>query len=126
MKKSDDMKKKGQEKKYFIILHILLFFYSWVAVFSKWASAQAFGSIKFWGLYGCALFVMFIYAIAWQQVLKKISLFTAYASKSVSVIWGLVWGYFLFNEKITLKSIVGAIVIMVGIYFVISDTEGEK
>ena len=40
-----------------------------------------------------------IYAIAWQQVIKKFSLSTAYANKSVYLLWSQIWAVVIFHEK---------------------------
>ena len=70
--------------------------------------------------------ILFAYAIAWQQVLKRLPLVTAYANKAVTVIWGLVLGSAFFQEKITLQKVIGAFIIIFGVYLVVSeDGEGE-
>ena len=70
--------------------------------------------------------ILFAYAIAWQQVLKRLPLVTAYANKAVTVIWGLVLGATFFQEKITLQKVIGAFIIIFGVYLVVSeDGEGE-
>lgn len=71
--------------------------------------------------YGIVLFDLFLYAIVWQRVLKRIPLVTAYANKGVTVIWGLIWGMLVFKEKITTCNIIGAMVIIVGIYMVVKE-----
>ena len=70
-------------------------------------------------------FPLFVYAIVWQQLLKKLPLVTAYANKAVTVIWGIVWGYFFFNEGITIYKLIGAVVIVIGVYLVVSS-DGES
>ncbi len=66
---------------------------------------------------------MGIYAIAWQQILKRLPLTVAYANKPVSLIWGMIWGSMLFREKITWNMILGAGIIFVGIYLVVTADE---
>ena len=56
-----------------------------------------------------------LYALGWQQVLKKMSLFMAYSGKAVVILWGLLWGVLLFQETITIRKIIGAVIIMFGI-----------
>lgn len=89
------------------------------------AAQQEFLSFKFFFFYGLVLLILFAYAIAWQQVLKKLPLVTAYANKAVTVIWGLVLGSVFFQEKITLQKVIGAFIIIFGVYLVVSE-EGER
>ena len=98
--------------KAFLMLHILLFVYSMGGICSKLAAAEKFLSIKFIVFYGILLFLMFFYAIMWQQILKKMKLVTAYANKSVTIVWGMLWGALLFKEHITVFNIIGIIIII--------------
>lgn len=109
-------------KKY-IGLHVMLMLFSLGEVCSKLASAQEFMSFKFILFYGLLILSLFLYAICWQQVLKVMPLTTAYANKSVVIIWGMVWGMLLFHEIITLKMIIGAIIIMAGVYLMVCEDE---
>lgn len=105
----------------YVFLHISLFIYSLATVFTKLASAYEFFSFEFLILYGTSILILFIYAILWQQNLKRISLTTAFANKSIVVIWGILWGALLFKEKVTLGMIIGSLIIFIGIKMVISD-----
>ncbi|MBQ6812114.1 MAG: EamA family transporter [Agathobacter sp.] len=118
------MKKFDKEKIMpFIQLHILLFLFSLGSVCSKVAGQAEFLSMKFIIFYGIVLVILFGYALVWQQLLKKLPLVTAYANKAVTVIWGLLWGTIIFKEKITLFNILGAALIILGIYVVVKADE---
>ena len=109
--------------KYFILLHIILALFSVSAVFSKLAAEEDTLSFK-WILYYCAiLFLLFVYAIAWQQIIKKMPIVTAYANKAVTVIWGIVYGMVIFREEITVTKVIGALIIIIGVYIVVSSDE---
>ena len=56
-----------------------------------------------------------IYAIAWQQIIKRLPLTFAYANKAIGVIWGMFWGLVAFGESITPKKIIGAVIVIAGI-----------
>lgn len=109
--------------KTFLQLHILLLIYSLSAVFSKLAGQNIFLSTPFIIFYGIVLFILFAYAIVWQQVIKKMPLVTAYSNKAVTVIWGLIWGMVFFKEKITGWNILGVIIIILGIVCVVKADE---
>ena len=123
------MMKKTKESnvKYIAILHIVLFVYSILGIASKIASGKDFLSLEFCFYYGIVILNLFLYAILWQQIIKKIPLITAYANKAVTVIWGIVWGSLFFKEEISFGKIVGAVIIILGIYLVVSTKdEGEN
>lgn len=109
--------------KYFVLLHIVLMVFSLTSIASKFASGADLLSMRFIVCYGLVIAGLGIYAIMWQQVIKHLPLITAYANKAVTVIWGIVWGYLVFDEAITVRKIVGAIVIVVGVYFIVTADE---
>lgn len=111
-----------KKKKYFIYLHILLVLYSLSAVFSKLASVEPFLSFKFCLFYGLVLFLLALYALCWQQIIKYLPLTTAYANKAVTVVWGILWGLLIFVEKLTPGKVLGAVFVICGIVlFALSD-----
>lgn len=101
--------------KVFLELHIMLLVYSICGVFSKKASAVTFLSLNFFVYYGIVFVLLAFYAVIWQQILKKVPLTTAYSNKAVTVIWGIIWGFILFDEKITIGKVIGAILVGIGI-----------
>ena len=67
-----------------------------------------------------------LYALGWQQVLKKLPLTTAYANKAVTIIWGIIWGLLLFGEHISIGKVIGAAFIIAGIVvFSLADDAGN-
>jgi len=107
-----------------ILLNVLLLVYSLSGVCSKLAAGEAFLSGRFLLFYGMVLFLMAVYAFAWQQIIKKLPLTMAYANKAVSVLWAMVWGGIFFEEKISLGKGIGAILVVSGIVlFALSDSK---
>lgn len=107
----------------FLLLHFLLFGYSICGVFSKLAANTPFPGLRFCIYYGTVIFILFLYAIGWQQVIKRMPLSSAYANKAVTTIWGLVWGVLLFHETITPGKIVGIVLIIAGVVVFSKDIE---
>ena len=97
------------------ILHIILLVFSLSTVLSKLASGEELLSLRFCGFYAGIIVLLGIYAIVWQQLIKHLPLIFAYANKAVTIIWGLIWGYLLFSESITLNKVIGALVVIAGI-----------
>lgn len=75
---------------------------------------------------GLVVLLLGIYAILWQQVIKKFELSVAYANKAVTLLWALIWGIVLFHEELTWGKVVGILVVMIGIYVLNSEKEHGK
>lgn len=89
--------------------------YACVSLFTKYASQQEFASMAYClGLAG-AVGVMGVYAICWQQILKRVELSTAYIFKGTSLIFIMLFAFVLFGEAITMMNVMGAAVIITGI-----------
>lgn len=104
----------------FLILYFAFFIYSFVSVCAKLAAGQAtiLGMLLFMGIEICLLG---IYAIIWQQALKRFPLVVAMSSKGITVILSLIWAILFFHEQITLWNMVGAGMIILGIGLVSAD-----
>lgn len=108
-------------KKY-VLLHLNILLFSFTSIFSKLASMEYNNNgIYGWKLY-LFLFLMvlncFIYAIAWQKVIKRFDLSTAYANRSVYLIWSQLWAVFIFHESLSVHNIVGICVVFIGVLVV--------
>lgn len=101
-------------KTVFVLLGVF-FLYALVSVFTKYTSLQDPFSLQYFvGLVG-AFGVMGVYAILWQQILRRIPLAEAYMFKGSSLIYLLFFSAILFGESITLANIVGSLLIVGGI-----------
>ena len=99
----------------YIVLIGINMLYACVSIFTKYASQQEFMSWNYMvGLIG-AVGVMGLYAVLWQQILKRIDLSLAYMFKGTSLIFVMLLAYILLGEQITWNNIVGAIIIISGI-----------
>ena len=114
------MKAAGRNK-YRILLYLSLLGYSLSSVLSKCASNYNLFSWKFILFYGGALAILVMYAVVWQQVLKHMALSTAYANKPIASLLSMLWGIVLFGETLRLPMIIGATLILTGIWIVVSD-----
>ncbi len=112
-------------KNKYVQLHIAILIYTLSSVFSKFASnslgVNGLFSFKTVSMLGGLVFILGLYAVVWQQVIKKIDLSVAYANKGISIMWTLVWAVMLFNEKLQVKNIVGALIIIIGIMVINYD-----
>lgn len=71
-------------------LHGMLMVYSMSGICSKLAAGESFLSARFCIYYAVIIVLLGVYAIGWQQVIKRIPLTTAFANKAVTVVWGIV------------------------------------
>ena len=78
---------KAQKIKTYVLLHVLMLIFSLSPVCSKLAGQQPFLSFKFVLFYGLVILLLGIYALLWQQIIKRMPLTTAYANKAVTGAW---------------------------------------
>lgn len=113
----------GTRGRTLVALHLLLAVFSLSGIMSKLAAQFPFMSTGFVLCYGGMIVVLGVYAIGWQQVIKRIPLTTAYANRAVTVIWGIVWGALLFDEVVSWQKVAGAAVVLAGV--VLFATAGD-
>ncbi len=119
--------KKNDRAKTLVLLHLMLMLYSLSAVCSKMAGGEAFLSLRFCLYYAAIILLLGLYAIGWQQVIKRMPLTTAFSNKAVTVIWGIFWGALIFREAITPGKIAGALLVIAGVVlFARADGEETK
>ena len=107
----------------YVLLHILLLVFSLGGICSKYAANSEFLSFRFFLFYGLVLLDLAIYAVAWQQIIKRLPLVTAYANKAVTIIWGLIWGIVIFGEALTVQKVIGTLIIVAGVVLVVKADE---
>lgn len=120
-----NMKKKIQWKD-LLMLQAVFFIYSISSVVSKFASGKDLLSFEFILFYGLDVMILGVYALLWQQVIKKFELSIAYANKAITLLWALVWGIVLFHEQITPGKAAGIVMVMIGIFILNSGEGGEE
>ena len=104
-----------------IILQVIILIYTLSTVTAKFASQEEFLSFKFIMLYGLEICILGVYAILWQQIIKKFEISVAYANRAMSLLWSIVWAIVFFGEQITLKNVIGVIIVIIGTIIVNSD-----
>ena len=114
--------------KTFLALHAFLMVYSVGSVVSKLAAGQAFLSPAFIALYAVEILILGLYAIGWQQFVKRMPLSVAYANKAVTVVWGCLWGVLIFHEHLTPGKVIGGLLVLAGValYGISDGRAGDK
>lgn len=103
------------------ILQAIIMIYTLSTVAAKFASGAEFLSLKFIICYGIEILILGIYAILWQQIIKRFDLSVAYANRAIGLLWSLVWATLFFNEVVTIKNVIGVIIVIIGTMIVNSD-----
>lgn len=112
------------------LLHLCIMVFSFTGVFAKAAAnaynAGGFTNPRLYIFVFAMLMVCVVYALAWQIVIKNISLHVAYANKSVYLIWGQIWAVCIYSEHLSLKSIIGVILVLIGVIIVTLNTDYDE
>lgn len=119
-----EKKKKKMSVLDIVLLQGVFFIYSISSVVAKIAISQD-TKLKVMIFYCLDVAVLGIYALLWQQLIKRYELSIAYANKAFTLFWSLIWGYFLFHEEITIGKIVGMVLVVIGI-LILNRTEVEE
>ena len=89
--------------------------YACTSIFTKMASRQKMLSWPYLLWIAGAIGVMGVYAILWQQVIKRMPLSTAFMFKGTSLVFVLLISSLLFSEAITVNNVIGSVIIIFGI-----------
>ena len=110
----------------FILLHLAVFILSIGTVCIKFAASKELLSFSFFAFFSGMIIALAIYALIWQQVLKSVSLTTAFVSKSATLFWSLLWGATIFNEEISISMVVGVLIVFVGVIMVVTGNNHNE
>lgn len=103
-------------------MQAIIVVYTFSGVFGKMATdGHDFMSREFILYVFLDVAVLGVYALLWQQALKRFPLHVAYSNRATATVWGIVWAYFVFGEAITVMNIVGTVFILAGTFLVNSD-----
>lgn len=102
----------------FLILYSSLFLYSLSGICTKFASRQEFLSARYIVFYAFAVAILGVYAVLWQQVLKRFPLSVAMANKPLVILLSFLWAVVLFKEALSVKTVIGAALMICGVVLV--------
>lgn len=97
-----------------LVLQIVIAIYTLSTVMAKQASGQPLFSVGFFGFYGAELLILGIYALLWQQMIKKFELSVAYTNRAMALLWSLIWAVVIFKDNITVKNVIGVALVIGG------------
>ena len=115
------MKLSKTKVKNFVLLHLCIWIYTGSSICSKLASQYPFLSSKYVFFTLLIFMILGIYAIFWQQIIKRFDASVAYSNKSVTTIWTLLYSVLFFGEGLTIYNVIGTAVLVTGVIMVASD-----
>ena len=108
-----------------LILQAVVVIYTLSSVVAKFATGQEMFSFSFFMFYGLEIVILGVYAILWQQMIKRFDLSVAYANRAMALLWSAVWAIVLFRDTLTLKQVFGIAFVVLGTIIVNSDQKPE-
>ena len=120
------MKQKGVTLKNIILLQAIIIIYTVSSVMAKFASANKETPIKFFLFLGLEFAILAVYAVLWQQMIKRFDLSVAYANRSMAILWSMIWAVIFFHDKITLRNVLGVLLVLLGTIVVNMDAAGGE
>lgn len=115
-----------QKIKNIILLQGVVIIYTFSGIMSKNASANRDNPVQFLFFFGMEFVILGIYALLWQQLIKRFELSVAYANRSMAILWSMLWAVIFFHDKITLKNIIGVLLVTLGTVIINTDTKNME
>ena len=109
-----------------LILQAVVLVYTFGSVVAKYASGAELFSFSFFLFYGAEIAILGIYAILWQQMIKRFDLSVAYANRAMAILWSALWAIILFGESLGIKQILGILLVVIGTVIVNADQNKEN
>ena len=109
-----------------VILQAVVVIYTLSSVVAKIATGSELFSFSFFLFYGLEIAILGVYAILWQQMIKRFELSIAYANRAMALLWSALWAVLLFRESLGTKQVIGIALVILGTVIVNADTPSEK
>lgn len=115
-----------QRLKNIIVLQAVVVVYTLSSVVAKLATGRELFSFAFFLFYGLEIVILGIYAILWQQMIRRFDLSVAYANRAMALLWSALWAVILFHEGLSVKQMLGIALVIMGTVIVNTDVSGGK
>ena len=109
-----------------LLLEISVIVYSLSTVAGNLAGQNPFLSRNYIIYFGLEFVILAIYAILWQQVIKRLQLSIAYCNKSVTLLWSMLWNFIIFSQGITPGKVAGVLLVMAGVIVMNIGGHGDE
>ena len=109
-----------------LMLQAVVVIYTLSSVVAKLATGKELFSFSFFLFYGLEIAILGVYAILWQQMIKRFDLSIAYANRAMALLWSALWAVLLFHEGLGPKQVAGIVLVILGTVIVNTDTPSKK
>ena len=109
-----------------LLLQAVVVIYTLSSVVAKFATGKELFSFSFFLFYGIEVAILGVYAILWQQMIKRFELSVAYANRAMALLWSAVWAVVLFHENLTAKQLLGIALVIIGTVIVNTDQSPKE
>ena len=109
-----------------LMLQAVVVIYTLSSVVAKFATGKELFSFSFFLFYGLEIGILGVYAILWQQMIKRFDLSIAYANRAMALLWSALWSVFLFEEGLGPKQIAGIVLVILGTMVVNADNPAKE
>ena len=109
-----------------LMLQAVVVIYTLSSVVAKLATGKELFSFSFFLFYGLEIAILGVYAILWQQMIKRFDLSIAYANRAMALLWSALWAVLLFREGLGPKQVAGIVLVILGTMIVNTDTPSKK
>lgn len=116
----------GKMVKNIIQLQGVVVIYTLSGIMSKNASASGKNPVRFLVFFGLEFVLLAVYAVLWQQMIKRFELSVAYANRSMAILWSMLWAVLIFHDAITVKNIIGVLLVTAGTVIINTDMKNAK
>ncbi len=106
------------ELKSILLMQGVVIIYTLAGVMGKMASSFPFLSAGFILWYMGEILMLGVYAILWQQIIKRFDLTVAYANRAVALLWSMIWAVLFFKETVTVQNLIGIAIVLAGTFIV--------
>lgn len=107
-----------------LLLQAVVIIYSISGVMAKFASMYNSNMMMFLLFFGLEFVLLAIYAVFWQQMIKRFELSVAYTNRAMAILWSMIWAVVFFHDEITAQNVCGVLLVLAGIV-VINTDKGE-
>lgn len=109
-----------------IFLQAIIIIYTISGVMAKMASVSVDEPLRMLLFLGLEFVILAVYAVLWQQMIKRFELSVAYANRSMAILWSMIWAVLFFRDEITMKNILGVLIVLAGTIIVNMDAKEEQ
>lgn len=123
MKKGISMNGNKIKWKNVLQLQAVVVIYTISSVMAKTASMHKNNKMLFLIFFGLEFVMLGVYAILWQQMIKRFELSVAYANRAMAILWSMIWAVIFFHDQITVRNLSGVAIVIAGIMLINTDKE---